>query len=220
MPTSTRKQPNFDRIARPYRWAEYLALGPLLRRTREQLLPNVLACRKALVLGDGDGRFLATLLRRSPRLQAVAVDTSGAMLALLCRRCAFAANRLTALHASATELPPTLDLGEFDLVVTHFFLDCLTQPQLDVLAARLAKGIAPRALWLLSDFAIPPRQPWRTLASIYIRLLYLAFGLLTGLRVRVLPNPQAALLAAGFRQIHRSERLGGLLYSELWQSTS
>ena len=44
-----------------------------------------------------------------------------------------------------------------DLIVTHFVLDCLTQPELDALVAHLTHLIAPalRALWLISDFRIP-----------------------------------------------------------------
>ena len=96
---------NFDRVARLYRWAEYLALGPLLERTREHFLPQLAGRRQALVLGDGDGRFLARLLRQQPGLHALAVDTSAVMLRLLRQRCLDSApaavSRLRTLRASA-----------------------------------------------------------------------------------------------------------------------
>ena len=81
-----RPTPNFNRIARPYRWLEYLTLGPALTRCRTHFLPQLAACRTALVLGDGDGRFLAGLLAANPDLRADAVDTSATMLQLLTRR--------------------------------------------------------------------------------------------------------------------------------------
>jgi SAM-dependent methyltransferase len=208
-------QPDFDRVARIYRWAEYAALGPLLERTREHYLPQLVDRKSALVLGDGDGRFLARLLQQNSQLQATAVDTSAAMLGLLRQRCAFADDRLRTRQQSALEASPD---AETDLIVTHFFLDCLAQPDVDALIAGLAATLRPGTLWLLSDFAVPAKPMLRPLAALYIRSLYLAFRLLTGLRVTELPDPQTALAAAGFERIARHERLGGLLYTELWRS--
>jgi SAM-dependent methyltransferase len=209
-------EPNFDRIAAIYRWAEYATLGPILERVRTHLLPHLGDPRRALVLGDGDGRFLEQLLRRYPDCDALAVDTSAAMLQRLTRRCRHVPHpvRIRTLHASALTIDPPPGA---DLVVTHFLLDCFTQPQVDALATRLSAQLAPGALWLLSDFALPSNPLLRPLARLYITALYTAFRLLTGLRVRQLPDPQSALLRAGFRRSIRRSFLGGLLYTELWQ---
>ena len=210
--------PNFDRVARIYRWAEYLALGPLLVRTRNHFLPQLTHCRHTLALGDGDGRFLARLLQQNPDLHALAVDTSATMLHLLRERClrpqSNATTRLQTLQASALQAIPATDT---DLIVTHFVLDCFHQPEVVALATRLAAHVAPGTLWLLSDFALPSARLLRPLAALYIRALYLAFRVLTGLRTTHLPDPQAALTQAGFQRILRHERLCGLLYTELWQ---
>jgi ubiquinone/menaquinone biosynthesis C-methylase UbiE len=209
-------QPNFDRVARIYRWAEYLSLGPLLIRTRTRYLPQVAHSRRALVLGDGDGRFLARLLQQNPSIHALAVDTSAKMLHLLRQRCLRAAPRaaLNTLQASALEITPSRDT---DLIVTHFFLDCFPQPEVDALTERIAAQVQPGTLWLLSDFAVPSSRILRPLAALYIRALYLAFRVLTGLRTTRLPDPHEALARAGFMRITRHERLCGLLYTELWQ---
>src|ERR1700759_3335682 len=79
--------PNFDRLATPYRWMELLTFGPLLQQTRTHFLPHLFDRRQALVLGDGDGRFTAELLRRYPNIQVHAVDGSAAMLHALTHRC-------------------------------------------------------------------------------------------------------------------------------------
>ena len=207
-------QPNFDRIASIYRWAEYLSLGPLLQRTRTHLLNQLNNPRHVLVLGDGDGRFLAKLLVRYPDCTAVAADVSAAMLTKLRTRCSFAANRLTTLQRSAADidLPP-----HTDLIATHFLLDCFTQPEVDALTARLGPQLIPGGLWLVSDFALPSARLLRPLARLYITSLYASFRLLTGLRVRHLPDPQSALARAGLRRIARKSFLFGLLYTELWQ---
>ena len=206
--------PNFNPIARPYRWLEYVTLGRALKRCRLHFLPALLNQKRALVIGDGDGRFLAALMASNPHIHADAVDTSATMLQLLSKRCEANATRLETHHTSALTFAPT---GAYDLVVTHFFLDCLTQPELQTLAQNLAANTAPGTLWLLSDFAVPATPILRPLAALYIRSLYLAFRILTNLRITHLPDPQSALAAAGFTRIARHELLCGILYTEIWQ---
>jgi SAM-dependent methyltransferase len=211
-------EPNFNLIARPYRWLEYFALGNALENCRTQYLPQLLDRRHALVLGDGDGRFLAQLLKHNPQLHADAVDTSTTMLQLLRQRCEAAtpnaALRLRTHHANALIHPLE---GPYDLIVTHFFLDCLTQPELNALITRIAEHLHPRALWLISDFRIPP-GPMRLPAKLLIRTLYLAFRLLTGLRTTGLPDHATPLTQAGLTRISHQLRLAGLLTTELWQT--
>jgi SAM-dependent methyltransferase len=213
------REPNFDRLARIYRWAEYAALGRTLQRTRTALLPQLHSSRRALILGDGDGRFLEQLLLRYPDCTALAVDTSAAMLARLTHRCLRsvpnAATRIQTLHQNALAVAPA---PSTDLIATHFVLDCLSQPEVDSLVTRLAAHLAPGTLWLLSDFALPPSRILRPFAAFYIRALYLAFRLLTGLCIHSLPNPQRALTRSGFTLIARRHFLAGLLYTELWRS--
>lgn len=219
-PESPRPAPNFDRVAWIYAPAEYLTLGPLLQRTRTALLPHLNNPRHALILGDGDGRFLTQLLLRYPACSALAVDTSAAMLTRLrdhtLRRVPHAATRLTTFQTNALTLDPTTLPTRPDLITTHFFLDCLTQPELDALVTRLAPQLTPGGHWLLSDFTLPTRPILRPLARLYIRALYLAFRILTGLRVTRLPDPQPAFRRAGLRLIARQTFLFGLLYTELW----
>lgn len=209
-----KSEPNFDRVARLYRWAEYLSLGPLLQHTRVHFLPQLSKCCSAFVLGDGDGRFLARLLAQNPSLHALAVDTSTTMLELLQERCAPANSRLHLQQTSALAAVPPDDV---DLIVTHFFLDCLTQTEVNELAQRIAVQSTPGTLWLLSDFQVPQSRAVRPLARLYIRALYFAFRLLTSLRVQHLPDPQEALSHAGFQRIAQHERLFGMIYTELWK---
>ena len=212
---SAPRPPSFNRIARPYRWLEYLTLGTALQNCRTHFLPELLHSHRALVLGDGDGRFLAQLLLSSPRLQATAIDSSSAMLALLRRRCAQASTRLTTIHTDALTHPLA---GRYDLIVTHFFLDCLTQAELESLTLRVVPHLQPGALWLLSDFRIPPTGALRLPSHLFVRLLYLAFRLLTGLRTTQLPNHTEALTHAGLTRLAHHQSLQGLLISELWQA--
>jgi ubiquinone/menaquinone biosynthesis C-methylase UbiE len=211
-------QPNFNRIARAYRTLEYLTLGRTLERCRNYFLPNLLDRKHALILGDGDGRFLAKLFAANPGLRAVAVDTSATMLDLLRQRCeagTFSAKtRLRTCKHSALEHAPS---SKTDLVVAHFFFDCLTQSELDSLVERIAKHVRPNALWLISDFRIPP-GPMRLPARLLIRSLYLAFRILTGLRTTRLPDYATPLSRSGLIRISHHHSLAGILTTELWQA--
>lgn len=209
-------EPNFNPIARPYRWLEYLTLGRALERCRLHFLPNLLNQKKALVIGDGDGRFLAALMASNPHIVVDAVDTSATMLQLLSKRCERGAARLKTHHTGALTFAPT---EAYDLVVTHFFLDCLIQSDLEALVGRIAPTLAPDALWLVSDFRIP--QGWMHLpARILVRSLYFAFRIITGLRTVQLPDYAAPFAQAGLTRIVHRHSLAGLLTTELWQQST
>ena len=203
--------PNFDRVALLYRWAEYAALGRVLERTRTHHLPALAGRRQAYLLGDGDGRFTAALLARYPQIQAHAVDLSPRMIALL--RARTASPNLRTTVADALEMSPT---PAPDLIVTHFFLDCLTQPQVETLIPHLIRHSQPDTLWLVSEFHAPP-GPLHHAARLYIRALYLAFRILTGLRVTRVPDYATPLTRAGFQLLAGKTYLFGLLQTTLWQ---
>jgi ubiquinone/menaquinone biosynthesis C-methylase UbiE len=210
--------PRFDRVARVYRAMEHLSFGPMLERCRFHHIPALTHARRALVLGDGDGRFVARLLRKTPHLHADAVDGSPVMLRLLRDRVSRlgAGQRLTTLCADARAFEPP-STG-YDLVVMHFFLDCLTEQEADDLIYRLRPHLAPGVSWLVSEFQVPATGAVRRgLARLTIAGLYAAFGLLTGLRVREIPPWRALLIRYGFRRRATRRWLGGLLVSELWE---
>jgi ubiquinone/menaquinone biosynthesis C-methylase UbiE len=206
---------NFDRVARLYRWLEYLSFGPWLARCRNAQLAHLTGARHALLLGDGDGRFLARLLAANPTLTADVVDSSHAMLSLLDRRLRRAQvhQRIRLHHADALNWDP---IGPYDLIVSHFFLDCFFPHQLEQLFDSVLPHVLPDAQWVISEFAIPPNPFAAFFARGIIRWLYRAFGWTTGLRVRALPDYAASLLRRGLLPIHERPYLAGLLCSQLW----
>lgn len=211
----------FDRIARLYRTMEYLSFGPLLERCRFHHIPAILNAQSALVLGDGDGRFLARLMAAAPHLQADAVDASSAMLRLLRNRIGRQGglDRLTTTCTDARLF--TAPSSGYDLVVTHFFLDCFTEAEADRLISGLRPHLAPGARWLVSEFQVPRSGVFHQAAArSVISGLYAAFGLLTGLTVRRIPAWRRILARNGFASRSTHSSLGGLLVSELWELPS
>jgi hypothetical protein len=212
---------NFDRLAHPYRWMEYASFGPCLARCRQAQLAHLAGARRALVLGDGDGRFLRHLLLSNPLLTADVVDSSGGMLRVLDRRIRGMGEsfhrRIRLHHADALCWCVS---GRYDLVVSHFFLDCFFTPQVDQLFDRLLPHLDRGARWVISEFFVPSCPPASYLSASLspwiVGFLYRSFGLLTGLRVRQLPDYALSLRRRGLTLDRETHFLGGLLQSQLW----
>jgi SAM-dependent methyltransferase len=206
---------DFNRLAPFYRWLEWFTFGPFLSRCRLTFLPEVRSSKSALILGDGDGRFSAQLLKDNPQIVIDAVDASEAMLRQLVRRAGPNAVRVRTQLADVRQL--NFVPGNFDLVATHFFLDCLTTEEVASLAIELRGRVAADAAWVVSEFAIPDTLFGTLIATPLVSALYLAFRFLTGLPIRRLPDHRKALGNAGFMLAKQRTWLGGLLVSEMWE---
>jgi ubiquinone/menaquinone biosynthesis C-methylase UbiE len=208
---------SFDLVAPHYRWMEPLLAGRKLQRSRTAHLRHLSAPHSVLILGEGPGQFLAAFRQKFPSAEITCVDSSQRMLAI-------AQNRLrslnlqpaktTFLHADALEYSPPSDV--FDLIVTHFFLDCFRPDQLQQLIPKLARAGTPNASWLLSDFTIPPKGFPRLRARAIHRLMYTFFRAATKLPARALTLPDPFLRASGFTLRHRLTTNLSLIHSDLW----
>jgi SAM-dependent methyltransferase len=210
--------PDFNGLARIYRWMEFASFGPWLGLTRRTYLERMTGARRALVLGDGDGRFTARLLEENKEVRVDAVDASAAMLDALLRRSGPDAERVRVHLADVRnwEFPAPIVAQPYNLVATHFLLDCLTTQEVRQLAGRVRGAVDPGALWVVSEFAIPAGGAARMLGRPIVAALYFCFGVLTGMTVCRLPDHGQAMRDAGFELVERKARLGGLLVAELW----
>lgn len=199
---------NCDKFARWYALAEHLAFWRALERRRNCFLVNVHDVRQVLVLGDGDGRALVELLRACPDAQVEYIDLSVRMLEIAQRRVG-ATDRVQ--WAVANALNTSYPAAHYDLIVTHFFLDCLDAAQVNTLVERLVKAMQPGGRWLVSEFRA--EAAW---SKAVVRLLYLFFRMMTGLGVTRLPEYRTILGKNGFVLVKRQTALHGLLASELW----
>jgi ubiquinone/menaquinone biosynthesis C-methylase UbiE len=197
---------------------EWLLAGPKLQRCRTAFLPAIPAPRNVLLLGEGNGRFLAELLRRHPAARFTCVDASARMLERArarLRRMNLDAANVRFVHADFLDWTPPAE--QFDLIVTHFFLDCFPAYQLDLVLPRIAAVAAPEARWLLADF----RQPetgwahWR--ARLIIRSMYLFFQCATRLPAGELEPVDPLLARHGFALRQRRLAEWGLLHTDWWE---
>ena len=117
----------------------------------------------------------------------------------------------------ADALAWTAPEGAFDLIVTHFFLDCFRAEQLELLIAGLARAAGPRANWLLADFRTAPAGMARFRSRVILWLMYRFFCAATQMPATTLTPPDAFLERHGFRLRERVVYDWGLLHSDRWQ---
>ena len=210
-------RPSFDRLAQNYRALEFVAFGRDLERARFRHLERLRHCRRILVLGEGDGRCLARLVRIAPEAHIHCLDISAGMLARAAARLAGtpAADRVTFEQADILADGP-LPTG-FDAVTTFFFLDCFTAEQAAGIVARVQAALRPEALWLFTDFALPARGFARLRARAWLATLYAFFRWQTGLPARELPPSEHLIEQAGFVLEAAEELQNGLLRSVVFQ---
>jgi SAM-dependent methyltransferase len=195
---------------------EYASFGNLLEKTRFCHLPQMTHAERALVPGDGDGRFLLKLLQANPHVCIDAVDFSPGMLQLEQHRAASVHGGMARVDWFCEDILRWQPRHEYSLIVTHFFLDCFSDNEVAALVQRLSAHLAPGGLWINSDFAIPAHGWYRPVCRAIVRLLYAAFYRLAGLKTQQLPDDASALAQAGLVLRDRRLLAGGLLKSELW----
>jgi len=209
---------NFDRLAPCYHWLEPMFAGGLMQRCRTTFLARTKHCRRALLAGEGTGKFLAELLRNNPGIEVVCVEQCAGMIEQMQRRLAreqLDAARVEFKRMDILDWTPPAE--KFDLVVTNFFLDCFRAGQLQQLVPLLAAGATDDAVWLLADFRVPERGWRRWRAEIILAALYAGFKLTTSLAAGRLTPPEPFLTSAGFALKERRLVNFGFAHADYWR---
>ncbi len=210
---------SFDGIARHYRWLETIAFGHALHRARTHWIDKIKRPKRTLIVGEGNGRFLCDLLHIHPRIDIDCVDSSDGMIQLararLQRTCPESFQHVRFFCEDILKWSPC---DSYDLLVTHFFLDCFTCPQLRRVIEKLARAAEPGAAWLIADFTMPRSRLAQIHARCWLKVMYSFFRATTGITAGDLVDPFPFLSANGFvRSASRPSRTG-MLKSDLFVS--
>lgn len=208
---------SFDRLAPHYRWMEWILAGDKLQNCRVAFLEEIETPTRVLLVGEGHGRFLEVLRARFPQAVITVLDSSEAMLRVARGR----AGNPDKSNPTRFEQGDDLrwePVEKFDVIATHFFLDCFTASQLAELIPKLARCLEPNGTWLLADFCIPERGWQRFRAKAIHRVMYGFFRATTRLNSTRLTSPDSFLARAGLRLEKRCIREWGLLHSDLWRN--
>jgi ubiquinone/menaquinone biosynthesis C-methylase UbiE len=213
---------SFDAIAPWYRSLERIAFGDQLQRCRVACLGEIRAPRRALIVGEGNGRFLCELLRVHPTAEVDCLDASEGMLRLARKRVEQTspdrAARVRFIHDDITSWTPPSP--RYDLIVTHFVLDCFREPELALITKKLATAATEDATWLLADFCIPVGGFARARARVWLTLMYGFFRATAGIEATGLIDPAPFLQAHGFALTTQHQFKGAMLKSESWRRNS
>jgi ubiquinone/menaquinone biosynthesis C-methylase UbiE len=209
---------SFDSVAPWYRTLETLAFGDALQCARIACLDEIDSPRRALIVGEGNGRFLAALLQRHPLIRIDCLDSSDRMLNLA-RRQVLETNpdeigRVTFLRGDVKTWIPN---DRYDLIVTHFLLDCFSTRQVGHVVAKLAQVAAPDAIWLLADFRIPETGFARGHARAWLAIMYWFFRCVAAIEAKELVDPSPFLRAEGFTLARQHLFRLGMVKSDLWR---
>jgi ubiquinone/menaquinone biosynthesis C-methylase UbiE len=210
---------SFDALAPWYRTLEWIAFGDELQRCRVACLGEIAAPRRALIVGEGNGRFLCELLRVHPGVEVDCIDASGRMLRLARKRVEYElpgrAENVRFLHQDikAWNAPERC----YDLLVTHFVLDCFPEAALTGIIKKLARAATDDANWLLADFYVPRKGVARLRARVLLAAMYLFFRVMARIQARELIDSTPFTRAEGFVLARQYFLQKGMLKSEMWR---
>jgi ubiquinone/menaquinone biosynthesis C-methylase UbiE len=206
---------SFDAVAPWYRTLETVAFGNALQRARVACLAEIQPPARVLIVGEGNGRFLLEVLRMHPSTEIDCVDASERMLELARQRIGDEFSRVSFLHRDIRAWAPPE--GNYDLIVTHFVLDCFPSDQLAEIVEKLSRAAAADANWLLADFSMPARGFARFRARAWLAAMYGFFRLLARIEANELVDPVPFLKSAGFALASKHFFRGGIVKSQLWR---
>jgi len=209
---------SFDALAPHYRWMELVLAGEKLQRCRTAFLNRVSPPQNILIWGEGNGRFLVECRRAWKQATIVCADASGRMLASAKRRLeqrGLASDGVEFLRADVLQWSPPKEI--FDLIVTHFFLDCLCAEQLQEIIEKLGTAARQKAAWLLADFQSADFGLQRIRTAVILKAMYLFFRFATRLPASRLIEPDPFLTQSDFILSERRVSEWGLLHSDFWE---
>jgi len=208
---------SFDTLAPHYRWMEFVLAGEKLQRSRTAFLGEVPSARNILLVGEGTGRCLLECRRRFATAAITCLDASEGMLQQARRRLQRhdRETRVNFLHADILDWQPRPKT--YDLIITHFFLDCFRADQLLRIIPKLGNAATPDAHWLVADFQTPSSGLRRIRGKLILWAMYVFFQKATNLPARELTPPDLLLERAGFALHRRVESDWGLIHSDWWR---
>jgi ubiquinone/menaquinone biosynthesis C-methylase UbiE len=208
---------SFQKLAPHYNWLESVLAQGKLQKCREKFISEFTNASNILLIGEGHGRFLSLLRRSNPVARIVCLDQSSAMLEQAQKRLRVERLPLGNIQFVVHDLFHFDTQERFDAIATHFFLDCFTAEQLQLLIPKINSLLRPAGIWNIADFQVPARFLPKIRAQAILALAYAFFRAATNLSSRHITNPHPCLKQAGLQLERRSEYNLQLLYSELWR---
>jgi len=202
MERSTRISKGFDWLSGVYDALAAAIFRKDIRRAQINFLSGIDPGARVLILGGGTGWILEELIKEVPDALVWFVDSSPRMIER-----ARARNIPGAVHF--VQMPAEeFGGGEFDVVITPFFLDLFPDDKLRELTGALMSRCRP-AVWLASDFVCGGQFWQRALLSVMYRM----FRVVCGIEAQGLPAWREILVENGLKVQESESYYGGFILS-------
>jgi ubiquinone/menaquinone biosynthesis C-methylase UbiE len=187
---------NFDLVANSYPLLEHIVYSSALDQARTSFVERIDRGKKLLLIGEGNGRFLAEILAQKRTDSITVVDASAKMLAATKQRIRNSEGRERIQWVHADFLKWRLPIDRFDGVITHFFLDLFEPPKISLICQKIAQLTAREGFWIDVDFMSGPGDlRYKSLMWAQYRF----FRILAGIEAARLHDPLTLIQEAGWR---------------------
>ena len=210
------KKSCFDKLAPWYYFLETISFGNQLQQCRISQLAELNAVKNVLILGDGNGRFLESLLKSNCKTEIESLDISKNMIELANARITSFPNISKVIFIHSDVFDWDFPKCKYDLVVTNFFLDCFTYPELTNLIEKVSLSLKPDGKLIYGDFNIPNSFFKKTLATLLLFGMYVFFRMFTRISANSLHDPTFLLIENKLILKNEKYYLGSFLKSQLW----
>ena len=210
------KKSCFDKLAPWYHFLETISFGNQLQQCRISQLAELNAVKNVLILGDGNGRFLESLLKSTNNSEIESLDISRNMIELANTRITSLPNSSKVIFIHSDVFDWDFPKFKYDLVVTNFFLDCFTYPELTNLIEKVSLSLKPEGKLIYGDFNVPNSFCKKTLTSLLLFGMYLFFRIFTRISANSLHDTTSLLIENKFILKNEKYYLCYFLKSQLW----
>lgn len=172
---------SFDRVTWIYDGLANLVFFGAIKRAQLTFLSTIKSGSKVLIIGGGTGWILEALDKIGIAAHVDYLEASSKMLEKSKSRPPFENLQVRFILGTQDSIEKNI---QYDVVITHFFLDVFTSQNLPLVMNKLDQHLKPNGFWLMTDFMNNNRW-WQ---SALIRLMYLFFRITANLEGSRLMN--------------------------------
>lgn len=194
--------PYYDRLAK-------IIFGNAIVKAQADNLDLISANANVLVLGGGTGKWLGELLQINGTCRIWYIEASSIMLAEAVKINS-GWDRIEFIHGTHEDIP----VIDFDVVITHFFVDMFSKGQLSLLTEGLIKKMNSGGLWLVADFV--NQKLWHRL---FLKLMYFCFRVVGAIELKSLVNWDEVIRSKSFLIKKSTTYYGDFIHSNVYQLT-
>jgi len=202
---------NYDLIARFYPALERCVFGIHLEKARQAFYEASLQSERVLLVGEGNARFLDSLLASKTGGSIRVVEKSPVMIRLAKHRINDRGKTdLRFIEADVRSYPTR---QRFECIVTHFFLDQFNPSTQRVIIDRFNELTTDDATWINVDFIPPRTMPGRVL----MWLQYTFFRIVSRIEARHCFDESTLAGENGWIVVENLNFLGGFVVAKRYK---